>query len=172
VIFDWTAPDNNGLPISSFTVLIRKADNQFAELLEYCNGAVEPILTNTECTVPLASLIAEPFLLKQADSIDFIVRATNAYGDSEYSQLGGGALIQLVPDAPVNLQDLPAVTTATVIGFEWQNGSNDGGAAVLDYRLYFDQSTDTWSVLAEGVLSKQYITENYLEEGQVYSFKV
>jgi hypothetical protein len=43
---------------------------------------------------------------------------------------------------------------------------------VLDYRVYFDQGTDTWSVLAEGVLVKQYITENYLEEGQVYSFKV
>jgi hypothetical protein len=93
VIFDWTAPDNNGLPISSFTVLIRKADNQFAELIEYCNGAVEPILSSTECTVPLAALTADPFLLKQEDSIDFIVRATNAYGDSEYSQLGGGALI-------------------------------------------------------------------------------
>lgn len=64
------------------------------------------------------------------------------------------------------------MTTATVIGFEWQDGSNDGGAAVFDYRVYFDQGTDTWSVLAEGVLVKQYITENYLEEGQVYSFKV
>jgi len=61
------------------------------------------IKTATECTIPLATLTAEPFLLALDDSIDFKVLAIDAYGSSVYSAVGGGALIQLVPDAPVEL---------------------------------------------------------------------
>jgi hypothetical protein len=35
------------------------------------------------------------------------------YGSSEFSPLGGGALIQLVPDAPINLTDDEENTSAT-----------------------------------------------------------
>jgi len=47
VNFDWVAPFNNGLPITSYKVMIRKSDNTFAEILDYCNGALATIILNT-----------------------------------------------------------------------------------------------------------------------------
>lgn len=151
VIFDWVAPDNNGLPITSYTIMIRKSDNLFAEILDYCNGALSSIVAATECTIPLASLTASPFNLQLDDSIDYMVMATNSYGDSEYSALGGGALLQLVPDAPIDLTDDKPNTLATQITFTWSDGVSDGGAAVIDYRIYIDQATDTWIELDSGI---------------------
>jgi hypothetical protein len=53
-------------------------------------------------------------------------------------------LIQLVPDAPIDLTDDEDNTSATQISFTWNDGSSDGGAAVIDYSIYYDQSTGTW----------------------------
>ena len=63
VKFDWTAPAENGLAITSYTVLIRSSDNQYTEILDYCNGALASIMSTTECTIPLATLTASPFSL-------------------------------------------------------------------------------------------------------------
>jgi hypothetical protein len=49
-----------------------------------------------------------------------------------------------VPDAPIDLTDDTPNTSATQISFTWNDGASDGGAAVIDYRIYYDQSTDTW----------------------------
>lgn len=73
--------------------MIRKSDNLFDEILDYCNGALVEIVAATECTIPLSSLTSSPFNLELDESIDFMVSAINEYGDSEYSALGGGALI-------------------------------------------------------------------------------
>lgn len=151
--------------------MIRKADNLFAEILDYCNGADEDIVTVTECTIPLATLTAEPFSLQLDESIDFKVMAHNTYGSSEFSALGGGALIQLVPDAPIDLADDTLYTTATEITFTWSDGVSDGGASVIDYRIYYDQSTDTWIELDTGITVKTYTTTVALIEGHTYSFK-
>lgn len=73
VVFDWTASAENGLSITSYTVLIRRSDNQFAEILDYCNGALASIVTFTECKIPLTTLTTSPFSLVFGDSIDFKV---------------------------------------------------------------------------------------------------
>jgi hypothetical protein len=93
VVFDWVAPVNNGITITSYTVMIRKSDNLFAEDLDYCNGALADIVAATECTIPMSTLTSAPFNLVLDDSIDFIVQAHNLYGSSEFSPLGAGALI-------------------------------------------------------------------------------
>jgi hypothetical protein len=49
-----------------------------------------------------------------------------------------------VPDAPIDLTDDAPNTSATQISFTWNDGASDGGVAVIDYRIYYDQSTDTW----------------------------
>ena len=92
----------------------------------------------TECIIPLTTLTASPFSLSLGDSIDFKVLAMNAYGASGFSEVGGGALIQLVPDAPIGLTVIAAGTSATQISFNWIDGSSDGGAAVIDYSIYYD----------------------------------
>jgi hypothetical protein len=172
VVFDWGAPLDNGLPITSYTIMIRKADNLFDEILDYCNGALADIVAATECTIPLTSLTSAPFSLLLDDSIDFMVQAHNLYGSSEFSPLGGGALIQLVPDAPINLLDDAPNTSATQISFTWSDGVSDGGAAEIDYRIYFDQSTDTWIELDTAIIDRSYTTTVSLTEGHTYSFKV
>jgi hypothetical protein len=42
------------------------------------------------------------------------------------------------PDEPLNLQDVVEVTTAFVIGLQWQDGISFGGTPVLDYKVWYD----------------------------------
>ena len=154
VVFDWSTPVNNGLPVTSYKVLIRQSDNQYEEIIDYCNGAQSIIVTVTECTIPLSTLTSEPFNLVLNDSIDAMVEAYNAYGTSGFSAVGGGALIQYVPDAPIDLTTEPDSTSATQVSFSWSDGLSDGGAAVIDYRIYYDQSTGTWTELDAGITQK------------------
>jgi hypothetical protein len=92
----------------------------------------------TTCSVPLSSLVADPFLLQVGDSIWANVVASNLYGDSDVSVDGNGALVALVPDAPVNLQKDAAVTSASVIRLTWSEGAANNGAPVIDYRIWYD----------------------------------
>jgi len=49
----------------------------------------------------------------QGNHVDVKVISYNTYGDSvTASPLGNGATIVLVPDAPLNLANVPAVTNA------------------------------------------------------------
>ena len=72
------------------------------------------------------------------DSVTVKVVAVNFYGDSVESTSGSGAVIQLVPDAPVSLTNDPETTTDTQIRFTWSDGVSDGGNAVIDYAVYYD----------------------------------
>jgi hypothetical protein len=51
--------------------------------------------------------------------INVKVSAYNAYGESVLSEVGGGATIQLVPDAPINLANAPLITLDDRIGITW-----------------------------------------------------
>lgn len=75
----------------------------YSEELSNCDGSVYAVFTSTACTVPLTSLYASPFSLTLGMSVQVQVIAYNSYGDSDPSDLGNGALIVFVPDAPTNL---------------------------------------------------------------------
>lgn len=90
------------------------------------------------CTLPLSALISEPFLLKYSDSVTVKVSATNAYGTSDYSADGVGALIQYPPDAPLQLANDASVTSATKIKLLWVDGVENGGTTVIDYKIMYD----------------------------------
>lgn len=70
----------------------------------------------TECTIPLAKLRSDPFNLVLGNMVYAKVIAVNAYGDSSASAVGSGALIVLVPDAPIALLNDPAITNNQVVG--------------------------------------------------------
>lgn len=57
----------------------------------------------------------------------------------------------VVPDAPVGLTNNFAVTNKQVIQFTWSNGISNGGSPVIDYRVSFDQATNTWVTLQSGI---------------------
>ncbi len=78
------------------------------------------IVANTQCTIPLSTLTGAPFSLTLGQNINAKLVAVNAYGDSSESSPGGGAVILLVPDAPISLANAPAITTDSQIGLTWQ----------------------------------------------------
>ena len=53
------------------------------------------------------------------ESVYAEIISINFYGSSVYSSAGNGAVIQLVPDAPIDLINDPTITTNTVIRFTW-----------------------------------------------------
>jgi hypothetical protein len=113
-----------------------------------------------------------PWNLILGDRIYANVIAVNHYGNAEASPNGGGPRIVLVPDAPVNLDNQAGVTTREVIGLTFEDGASAGGTPILDYRLWYDQSTDDWVVLVEQLLTKSYVTDFTITPGAVFAFKV
>lgn len=97
-----------------------------------------------------------PFNLDLGSSIYAKVTATNFYGSSQVSDVFNGAYMVILPDAPTNLADNEAVTTASVIGLTWNEGLSDGGTPILDYAISYDQSNNRWIDLAIGVTTRFY----------------
>jgi len=88
-----------------------------------------------------------PFSLAFGESIFAKVTAVNFYGEGLESDSANGAIVLLVPSAPVNLVDNPAVTTAYIVGFTWEDGWSTGGSPIIDYTIWWDQSTGNYVVL-------------------------
>jgi hypothetical protein len=63
--------------------------------------------------VLISTLMASPFSWPWGSSIRAYIIATNSFGNSTNSAIGGGAVILTYPDAPLNLVNVPASTTAT-----------------------------------------------------------
>jgi len=68
-------------------------------------------VSELKCTIPLSTLQEQPLGLTLGDSVQVTVTASNAYGESEESVAGNGAIIVEVPDAPVGLIDDTIVTS-------------------------------------------------------------
>jgi hypothetical protein len=117
-------------------------------------------------------LTASPYNLILGDSVYAKLVANNFYGESIESDAQNGAVILLVPSAPLNLADDEPNTTASVISFSWENGESTGGSPVLDYRISYEQTLGNWVVLTSGVTSKYYQTQVPLAAGSTYSFTV
>jgi hypothetical protein len=102
--------------------------------------------------VPLSTLTTAPFSLTLGSNINAKLVAVNAYGDSSESSFGGGAVILLVPDAPLSLANAPAITKDYQIGLTWLQGASIGGTAIIDYQIQFDEGMGgDFVVLVTGV---------------------
>lgn len=64
-------------------------------------------MDDSQCSVYLDELYDVPFELVQGDSVYAKVIATNLIGDSEESSPGNGAIVVTVPDAAVDLLNMP-----------------------------------------------------------------
>jgi hypothetical protein len=171
IVVDWTAPSDNGSPITSYRVTFKKADGEYSELAA-CDGSLAATFSARQCTVFIYSLSDSPFLLTLGDNVYAKVVAINFYGESVESDAGNGATILLVPSAPVGLADNTGVTDASKIGITWRNGISTGGSPILDYRISYDQASGSYVVLQSGVTTKSYTTSVLLTPGQTYKFKV
>lgn len=96
----------------------------------------------------------------------------NIYGESIRSEAGNNAVIQYVPDPPINLANDPTTTTDTRIRFSWTDSDQNGGAPVTDYDIFYDQGNGNYVLLQIKVLESFYVTTVSLTPGTTYSFKV
>lgn len=80
------------------------------------------------------------------------VKSRNLVGISDFS-LPISIQAAQVPDAPINLANVEALTDASQIGLDWDPPVFNGGSALLDYRLWSDETTngDTFVVIATGL---------------------
>jgi hypothetical protein len=110
--------------------------------------------------------------LVKGDSIFAKIVSVNVYGESQQSLAGNGALIQTIPDSPINLLNDASTTTGYLIKFTWTEGISNGGSKVIDYNIYYDQGLGVYVLLAQKVTSTFYETSTTLTPGVTYSFKL
>jgi len=157
LIISWSAPvSDNGAEIKSYKIFIRESDGvSYSMDSVNCDGSDPTIFAQKFCTVPFSALTQAPFSLTEGSSIYAKVVATNDIGDSEASEPGNGATmnIRTVPDAPVNLARDSITTTTTQIGLLWFAGASDGGQPILDYRIWYDQGINAYKILDANINS-------------------
>lgn len=172
MILDWDPPVDNGMPITKYKVFIRQSDLTYIVDTTVCDGGGYEQILSTQCAVLLDRLAAEPYNIQLGYSIYIKVVATNAYGDSQISPPGNGAIMVHEPDAPILVLNMVGTTSDSVIGISWSNGPSNGDSPILGYRITYDQSTGNWAVLATDVSDMFYVTTAPLQKGQTYKFKI
>jgi len=59
----------------------------------------------------------------------------NAYGDSNSSAQGNGAIIITSPDSPTDLTENTLLRSKSTLAFSWSPPSFIGGTTIIDYRV-------------------------------------
>lgn len=170
----WTAPEfNGGATITSYVIRFKQADGGFSTLLASCDGSNSVIRSALTCTVPSVSFTQAPFSLPWGSLVYATVTAVNNIGSSLTSLEGSGAKILAIPQAPLNLQNRPAITSATQIGLIWDSipEIDCGGSPVIDYSIFMAIGSGQYSTLETGVTITTYIAID-LAQGTTYSFKI
>lgn len=85
------------------------------------------------------------------DSVYAKVKAINIVGESAFSEVGNGAFMITKPDAPVNLADNLPFTHKTQIALTWEDGAENGGTPVIDYRIQYAAGNGPYIVLVSGL---------------------
>lgn len=82
--------------------------------------------------------------------------------------------MQTIPDAPISLINVAAITDVTKIGLSWKNGKSNGGSVITSYTIsYAKVSESTFTeVLGTTITATQYTTNFAIEASISYKFKV
>lgn len=97
------APDDGGSAITGYRVSIGQSDlSTYTIDFTNCDMSSSVLIT---CTIPVTTLIVEPYSLPWGSSVYAKVIAINIYGDSTESLAGNGAVIVTTPDAPINVAE-------------------------------------------------------------------
>ena len=70
-----------------------------------------------------------------------------------------------MPDAPINLVNLPDVTDANNIGFAWTAGASDGGNSVIDHKIWYALEGSAFTELEFYFVGLSYTTSVELQDG-------
>lgn len=69
VIVTWTAPYNNGSPLTAYNIYLRMSTLVFALETTHCDGTTSTIIAATSCTIPFSALTSSPFSLVLNNSV-------------------------------------------------------------------------------------------------------
>ncbi|MFM7077056.1 MAG: fibronectin type III domain-containing protein, partial [Planctomycetaceae bacterium] len=108
--------------------------------------------------------------LVNGTSYEFRVAATNAVGDSGFSNVAGPVTPVAPASAPLALAAVGGNAQATL---SWTVPADNGGSAITDYRI--ERSTNggtTWTLVADGVSTATTATLLGLVNGTTYVFRV
>lgn len=147
-------------------------EGEFIEETGDCDSQSAIAVANRICNIYLDTLTVAPYNLVVDESVRVKIIAQNDYGESDFSEIGNGAVIKLRPDAPINLANDPLITSAFTIAFTWEEGPFDGSTPVLDFDIYYDKAINDWVLLETGVPTLYYQTTVDLINDQIYTFKV
>jgi len=151
---------------------MRGADGTtYTEQLTYCDGSISSIRDTKTCTVAAYIFNLAPYSLAWGSEVYAHVIATNLYGDSLTSLAANGGIIVRVPDKPVTLVERYSDRTPTVLGLTWADGVENGGLAVLDYRVNIAELGGSYTVFQSGIVSQSFVVTG-LTSGKMYKFKV
>ena len=148
-------PSNGGMPVLDYDVYYDQAAGNYVLLEE----AVPTAYYTT-------SVALTPDLI-----YSFKVVARNSVGKSLMSAAVSIRAAK-VPDAPINLVNVPSVTTAYQIGLDWDEGPYNGGSPVLDYRVSYKSTVATeYVIFASGLTTTEHTVDG-LTPSVYYDFKV
>lgn len=69
------------------------------------------------------------------DTLFAKVKAENIYGETELSTESAGVIYLREPDSPISVIEDRTAKTDSIINLVWTDGSNNGGTAIIDYRV-------------------------------------
>jgi Fibronectin type III domain len=175
VAITWTQPFDGASPITSYSIRIRQGDNTvFTAEPNSCDGTNPAVIGQLSCAVPISTLKAAPYSLDWGVPVYAIVSAINIVGPSVFSAQtldADAAIILTNPDAPINLVNVPSITSATKVGLTWTIGDKDGGSPVIDYTVSKALGTGSYEVYQQGILTTSFTVEG-LQAGSTYNFVV
>jgi hypothetical protein len=96
--------------------------------------------------------------------------ATNVKGDSLTSEVGSGGILLRKADKPINVIENSAARAISTLGLSWDEGSESGGAPVIDYKVSVSTGGDYYVLIS--ALSTPYFTAVSLTKGTTYTFKI
>ena len=167
VIITWEEPFDRGAQITGYKILIAQSDGVYAEELTYCDGSQAGIISQLSCSIPSAQLMASPHSLTLGSIVHVKVIAINFHGDSDESAVSSETFIRTKPDAPVLVL---RERFAYELALEW-TPPYDGGTAIIDYRISYDQASDTWVYLEEYFIDTDILAEGLTNQA-TYKFRI
>ena len=147
----WSAPFDSGLEITGYSVRYRTGTDAW---------------TTEDVGQSLAYSIAG---LEKNTSYEVQVRATNADGNSDWSESGSATTLWTLPGVPESVAVSSSGTTFFVLG--WQPPSDTGGVTISKYEVRYRLSGSQFWTSVEVGLATSYRVGNR-SAGQTYQFGV
>lgn len=181
VEISWTAPAPNGEAITSYDVLVLKADGAtFSAAAGTCTSNPSGTLSTAKCTITLTDLRTAPYSLILGSPVRAKVRAVNARGPGPYSQVNSAssaATIQTEPGQVQGLAFLDSTSTKTTNDLSWTlltGATATGGSAITGYTIEVapNPSSPIWSTIGTVSAATSTYTATGRTGGTTYLYRV